>query len=245
MTYVHRDIVEEKVDAWTEVIGDMLLASEGYIVRLGARRKVLPSLNGIPIAMIDRLVLLPGLSFVIGAFGAAQIGWHGTAMLCYVTPKEHLGLPNKEDARTGVISYKIAAHAADLAKGWPGAQIRDNVLSKARFEFRWEDQFNLSLDPLRTREYHDESLPHENAKTAHFCSKKRDPIGHNRRAPTATECQGNSSEFEALLTDRNVNAITSRDATMHSAPLCKLQQSPECSPCLQCERLWRCWGQIG
>ena len=91
-------------------------------------------------------------------------------MLCYVTPKEHLGLPNKEDVRTGIISYKIAAHAADLAKGWPGAQLRDNALSKARFEFRWDDQFNLSLDPQRAREYHDETLPHENAKTAHFCS---------------------------------------------------------------------------
>jgi phosphomethylpyrimidine synthase len=87
-----------------------------------------------------------------------------------VTPKEHLGLPNKEDVRTGIISYKIAAHAADLAKGWPGAQLRDNALSKARFEFRWDDQFNLSLDPQRAREYHDETLPHENAKTAHFCS---------------------------------------------------------------------------
>jgi phosphomethylpyrimidine synthase len=91
-------------------------------------------------------------------------------MLCYVTPKEHLGLPNKEDVRAGIISYKIAAHAADLAKGWPGAQLRDNALSKARFEFRWEDQFNLSLDPQRAREYHDETLPHEIAKTAHFCS---------------------------------------------------------------------------
>jgi phosphomethylpyrimidine synthase len=91
-------------------------------------------------------------------------------MLCYVTPKEHLGLPNKEDVRTGIISYKIAAHAADLAKGWPGAQLRDNALSKARFEFRWEDQFNLSLDPDRARVFHDATLPHEGAKTAHFCS---------------------------------------------------------------------------
>src|SRR5260370_41694705 len=104
------------------------------------------------------------------AMGAAQSGWHGTAMLCYVTPKEPPGLPNKEDVRTGIISYKIAAHAADLAKGWPGAQLRDNALSKARFEFRWDDQFNLSLDPQRAREYHDETLLHENAKTAHFRS---------------------------------------------------------------------------
>ncbi len=114
--------------------------------------------------------IAPGYDHITSAIGAAQIGWYGTAMLCYVTPKEHLGLPNKEDVRTGIISYKIAAHAADLAKGWPGAQLRDNALSKARFEFRWDDQFNLSLDPYRAREFHDETLPHENAKTAHFCS---------------------------------------------------------------------------
>jgi phosphomethylpyrimidine synthase len=114
--------------------------------------------------------IAPGYDHITSAIGAAQIGWYGTAMLCYVTPKEHLGLPNKEDVRTGIISYKIGAHAADLAKGWPGAQLRDNALSKARFEFRWDDQFNLSLDPQRAREYHDETLPHENAKTAHFCS---------------------------------------------------------------------------
>ena len=114
--------------------------------------------------------IAPGYDHITSAIGAAQIGWYGTSMLCYVTPKEHLGLPNKEDVRTGIISYKIAAHAADLAKGWPGAQVRDNALSKARFEFRWEDQFNLSLDPERAREYHDETLPHEGAKTAHFCS---------------------------------------------------------------------------
>jgi phosphomethylpyrimidine synthase len=114
--------------------------------------------------------IAPGYDHITSAIGAAQIGWYGTAMLCYVTPKEHLGLPNKEDVRTGIISYKIAAHAADLAKGWPGAQLRDNALSKARFEFRWDDQFNLSLDPHRAREFHDETLPHENAKTAHFCS---------------------------------------------------------------------------
>jgi phosphomethylpyrimidine synthase len=114
--------------------------------------------------------IAPGYDHITSAIGAAIIGWHGTAMLCYVTPKEHLGLPNKEDVRTGIISYKIAAHAADLAKGWPGAQLRDNALSKARFEFRWEDQFNLSLDPDRAREFHDATLPHEGAKTAHFCS---------------------------------------------------------------------------
>src|SRR5580704_8269731 len=114
--------------------------------------------------------IAPGYDHITSAIGAAQIGWYGTAMLCYVTPKEHLGLPNRDDVKTGVITYKIAAHAADLAKGWPGAQLRDNALSKARFEFRWDDQFNLSLDPQRAREYHDETLPHENAKTAHFCS---------------------------------------------------------------------------
>lgn len=114
--------------------------------------------------------IAPGYDHITSAIGAAMIGWYGTAMLCYVTPKEHLGLPNKEDVREGVITYKIAAHAADLAKGHPGAQIRDDALSKARFEFRWRDQFNLSLDPERALEYHDETLPAEGAKTAHFCS---------------------------------------------------------------------------
>lgn len=114
--------------------------------------------------------IAPGYDHITSAIGAAMIGWYGCAMLCYVTPKEHLGLPNKEDVRAGVIAYKIAAHAADLAKGHPTAYIRDNALSKARFEFRWEDQFNLSLDPERAKEYHDETLPSENAKTAHFCS---------------------------------------------------------------------------
>jgi len=114
--------------------------------------------------------IAPGYDHITSAIGAAIIGWFGTAMLCYVTPKEHLGLPNKKDVKDGVIAYKIAAHAADLAKGHPGAQYRDNALSKARFEFRWEDQFNLSLDPDTAREFHDETLPQEGAKTAHFCS---------------------------------------------------------------------------
>ena len=114
--------------------------------------------------------IAPGYDHITSAIGAAMIGWYGTAMLCYVTPKEHLGLPNKKDVKDGVIAYKIAAHAADLAKGHPGAQYRDNALSKARFEFRWEDQFNLSLDPEVAREYHDETLPNEGAKLAHFCS---------------------------------------------------------------------------
>ena len=112
----------------------------------------------------------PGYDHITSGIGAAMIGWYGCAMLCYVTPKEHLGLPDKEDVKTGVITYKIAAHAADLAKGHPGAQERDNAVSKARFEFRWEDQFNLSLDPETARAYHDATLPQEGAKTAHFCS---------------------------------------------------------------------------
>ncbi len=114
--------------------------------------------------------IAPGYDHITSGIGAAMIGWYGCAMLCYVTPKEHLGLPNRDDVREGVITYKIAAHAADLAKGHPGAQYRDNALSKARFEFRWEDQFNLGLDPERAREFHDETLPQEGAKTAHFCS---------------------------------------------------------------------------
>ena len=114
--------------------------------------------------------IAPGYDHITSGIGAANIGWYGCAMLCYVTPKEHLGLPNKADVREGIITYKIAAHAADLAKGHPGAQIRDNAMSKARFEFRWEDQFNLGLDPERAREYHDETLPKDSAKVAHFCS---------------------------------------------------------------------------
>ncbi|ETN94744.1 thiamine biosynthesis protein ThiC [Zhouia amylolytica AD3] len=114
--------------------------------------------------------IAPGYDHITSGIGAAMIGWYGCAMLCYVTPKEHLGLPNKADVKEGVITYKIAAHAADLAKGHPGAQHRDDAMSKARFEFRWEDQFNLALDPDTAREYHDETLPSENAKVAHFCS---------------------------------------------------------------------------
>jgi phosphomethylpyrimidine synthase len=114
--------------------------------------------------------IAPGYDHITSAIGAAMIGWYGTAMLCYVTPKEHLGLPNQKDVKDGVIAYKIAAHAADLAKGHPGAQERDNALSKARFEFRWEDQFNLSLDPTTAKDFHDETLPQDGAKLAHFCS---------------------------------------------------------------------------
>jgi phosphomethylpyrimidine synthase len=114
--------------------------------------------------------IAPGYDHITSGIGAANIGWYGTAMLCYVTPKEHLGLPDKDDVREGIITYKLAAHAADLAKGWPGAQVRDNALSKARFEFRWEDQFNLGLDPEKARDFHDQTLPQEGAKLAHFCS---------------------------------------------------------------------------
>jgi phosphomethylpyrimidine synthase len=114
--------------------------------------------------------IAPGYDHITSAIGAAMIGWYGTAMLCYVTPKEHLGLPNKKDVKDGVITYKIAAHAADLAKGHPAAQRHDYALSKARFEFRWEDQFNLALDPETAREFHDETLPQEKMKEAHFCS---------------------------------------------------------------------------
>ncbi len=114
--------------------------------------------------------IAPGYDHITSAIGAANIGWYGCAMLCYVTPKEHLGLPDKQDVRDGIVTYKIAAHAADLAKGYPGAQARDNAMSKARFEFRWEDQFNLGLDPERAREFHDQTLPKESAKVAHFCS---------------------------------------------------------------------------
>jgi phosphomethylpyrimidine synthase len=114
--------------------------------------------------------IAPGYDHITSAIGAAMIGWYGTAMLCYVTPKEHLGLPDKDDVKDGIVAYKIAAHAADLAKGHPGAQVRDNALSKARFEFRWQDQFNLGLDPDKARQFHDETLPQEGAKLAHFCS---------------------------------------------------------------------------
>jgi phosphomethylpyrimidine synthase len=128
--------------------------------------------NEAPFYTLGPLVtdVAPGYDHITSAIGAAMIGWFGTAMLCYVTPKEHLGLPDKQDVKDGVIAYKIAAHAADLAKGHPGAQYWDNALSKARFEFRWEDQFNLALDPELAQEFHDETLPQEGAKLAHFCS---------------------------------------------------------------------------
>lgn len=144
--------------------------------------------------------IAPGYDHITSAIGAAMIGWFGTAMLCYVTPKEHLGLPNKKDVKDGVITYKLAAHAADLAKGHPGAQYRDNALSKARFEFRWEDQFNLSLDPDTAREFHDETLPADGAKVAHFCSMCGPKfcsmkITQEIRATAAKGMQDKSAEF--------------------------------------------------
>ncbi len=161
--------------------------------------------------------IAPGYDHITSAIGAAMIAWHGTALLCYVTPKEHLGLPNKEDVKQGVIAYKIAAHAADLAKGLPGAQERDDALSKARFEFRWEDQFDLALDPETARAYHDETLPQEGAKTAHFCSMcgphfcsmeltqqlRRDAANQGLTAEelVAEGLAGKAEEFRALASD--------------------------------------------
>ncbi|WP_339813225.1 phosphomethylpyrimidine synthase ThiC [Paenibacillus sp. FSL R7-0189] len=166
--------------------------------------KQLETCNEAPFYTLGPLTtdIAPGYDHITSAIGAAMIGWFGTAMLCYVTPKEHLGLPNKEDVRVGVITYKIAAHAADLAKGHKGAQDRDNALSKARFEFRWRDQFHLSLDPERALEYHDETLPAEGAKTAHFCSMCGPKfcsmkISHNIRNSTRIESgmQEKAEEF--------------------------------------------------
>ncbi|PLR83739.1 phosphomethylpyrimidine synthase ThiC [Bacillus canaveralius] len=148
--------------------------------------------------------IAPGYDHITSAIGAAMIGWFGTAMLCYVTPKEHLGLPNKNDVREGVIAYKIAAHAADLAKGHPGAQIRDNALSKARFEFRWNDQFNLSLDPERAREYHDETLPAEGAKTAHFCSMCGPKFCSMRISHDIRKRGTNKGEFEEDVVEQGM-----------------------------------------
>jgi len=154
--------------------------------------------------------IAPGYDHITSAIGAAQIGWYGTAMLCYVTPKEHLGLPEKEDVREGIVTYKIAAHAADLAKGHPGAQVRDNAMSKARFEFRWLDQFALSLDPERAVEYHDATLPKESAKVSHFCSmcgpkfcsmkisqEVRDYAAKQEQDNLETEMDKKSAEFKA------------------------------------------------
>ncbi len=145
--------------------------------------------------------IAPGYDHITSGIGAAMIGWYGCAMLCYVTPKEHLGLPNKQDVKDGLIAYKIAAHAADLGKGHPAAQLRDNALSKARFEFRWEDQFNLGLDPVTAREFHDETLPRESGKVAHFCSMcgpKFCSMKISREVRDYAAAQGAASEDEAL-----------------------------------------------
>ncbi|MYB89651.1 MAG: phosphomethylpyrimidine synthase ThiC, partial [Proteobacteria bacterium] len=160
--------------AWDHDV-QVMIEGPGHIplqmVRENVDREVKECLEA-PFYTLGPLVtdIAPGYDHITSAIGAANIGWYGTAMLCYVTPKEHLGLPDKQDVRDGIITYKIAAHAADLGKGHPGAQIRDNALSKARFEFRWEDQFNLSLDPQHARSLHDETLPRDAAKVAHFCS---------------------------------------------------------------------------
>ncbi len=153
--------------------------------------------------------IAPAYDHITSALGAAQIGWRGTAMLCYVTPKEHLGLPDKEDVRAGIIAYKIAAHAGDLAKGWPGAQLRDNALSQARFEFRWEDQFNLGLDPERAREYHDATLPAEGAKVAHFCSMCGPKFCSMKITQDVREYAAklNTPEIEAAMAEKSAEFI--------------------------------------
>ncbi|WP_423391880.1 phosphomethylpyrimidine synthase ThiC [Burkholderia sp. LMG 21824] len=153
--------------------------------------------------------IAPGYDHITSGIGAAMIGWFGTAMLCYVTPKEHLGLPNKDDVKEGIITYKLAAHAADLAKGHPGAQVRDNALSKARFEFRWEDQFNIGLDPDKAREFHDETLPKDSAKVAHFCSMCGPHFCSMKITQDVREfaAQQGVSESEALKKGMEVKAV--------------------------------------
>ncbi len=142
--------------------------------------------------------IAPGYDHITSGIGAAMIGWFGCAMLCYVTPKEHLGLPNREDVKQGLIAYKIAAHAADVAKGHPGAQLRDDALSRARFEFRWEDQFNLALDPDTAKAYHDETLPQDSAKDAGFCSMCGPNFCPMRMTHDVRELEGSSASREPL-----------------------------------------------
>ncbi len=142
--------------------------------------------------------IAPGYDHITSGIGAAMIGWFGCAMLCYVTPKEHLGLPNREDVKQGLIAYKIAAHAADVAKGHPGAQLRDDALSRARFEFRWEDQFNLALDPDTAKAYHDETLPQDSAKDAGFCSMCEPNFCPMRMTHDVRELEGSSASREPL-----------------------------------------------
>ena len=165
---------EQTLIAWKHDV-QVMIEGPGHVPLQGIKENMdweLKSCHEAPFYTLGPLVtdVAPGYDHITSGMGAANIGWYGCAMLCYVTPKEHLGLPNKEDVKHGVITYKIAAHAADLAKGFPGAQVRDNALSKARFEFRWQDQFNLALDPETAIAYHDATLPTEDAKTSHFCS---------------------------------------------------------------------------
>ncbi|MEE9369791.1 MAG: phosphomethylpyrimidine synthase ThiC [Pontiella sp.] len=165
---------EQTLIAWKHDV-QVMIEGPGHVPLHGIKDNMdweLDACHEAPFYTLGPLVtdVAPGYDHITSGIGAANIGWYGCAMLCYVTPKEHLGLPDKEDVKIGVITYKIAAHAADLAKGFPGAQMRDNALSKSRFEFRWEDQFNLALDPVTARAYHDATLPTEDAKTAHFCS---------------------------------------------------------------------------
>ena len=163
------DLIEQTPQRRRELIQLLLVSVDLILLEIN---ECLVLCDGAPFYVLGPLVtdIAPGYDHITSAIGAAMIGMFGTAMLCYVTPKEHLGLPDKEDVKQGVIAYKIAAHAADLAKGHPGAQERDDALSKARFEFRWRDQFNISLDPETALSYHDETLPAEGAKVAHFCS---------------------------------------------------------------------------
>jgi len=167
----------------------------------------------------------PGYDHITSAIGAAVIGWMGTAMLCYVTPKEHLGLPDRDDVREGVVAYRVAAHAADLAKGVPGAQDRDNALSRARFEFRWEDQFNLSLDPERARSFHDATLPAEAAKTAHFCSMCGPhfcsmKLSHELRgADVLAGLEAKAQEFRELGSALYLNALYLNAPDLNAADL--------------------------
>ena len=169
-----RTLGELTLKAWKHDV-QVMIEGPGHVPLQGIKTNMdeqLKHCHEAPFYTLGPLVtdIAPGYDHITSGIGAANIGWYGTAMLCYVTPKEHLGLPNREDVKVGAITYKLAAHASDLAKGFPGAQLRDDALSKARFEFRWEDQFNLSLDPDTARSYHDETLPAESAKVAHFCS---------------------------------------------------------------------------
>jgi phosphomethylpyrimidine synthase len=170
--------------------------------------------------------IAPGYDHITSAIGAAMIGWFGTAMLCYVTPKEHLGLPDRDDVKVGVITYKLAAHAADLAKGHPAARLHDDALSRARFEFRWRDQFNLSLDPDTAEQYHDQTLPAEGAKTAHFCSMcgpkfcsmkiSQEVREFARLNPSPLEGEGDSAKLSAVRgqPDADAPAVTEAERGM-------------------------------